>query len=208
MTNQGTHREPPLDGCQRCDERGMLEGRLCGTLLRPADPQMAGAQVVASYRMRFDPNERGGEGAVTGTVEGLVVRSCAGPGECVEFAAAGTDTNPRTVGDLTVETRDPSGPTAATTVVVWGGHAGLHLWHSATLSFTQPVSRVEVTLVQFAHPPTASAYDASGGTVSSATMTAAQQVPETLVLTGSGITSVVVDSPQNEVLMPKICWQV
>jgi hypothetical protein len=27
MTNEGTHREPAFDGCQRCAERGVMEGR-------------------------------------------------------------------------------------------------------------------------------------------------------------------------------------
>jgi hypothetical protein len=67
---------------------------------------------------------------------------------------------------------------------------------------------VDVTLVHFAQPATATAFDASGAAVATATMTAAQQIPETLALTGAGITSVVVESPQDEVLMPKICWHV
>jgi hypothetical protein len=208
MTNEGTHREPAFDGCQRCAERGVMEGRLCGTLVRPADPRLEGAQVVGAYRIRFDPTERGGEGAVSGTVEGLVVRSCTSDVDCVEFAAVGRDTNPRTVGALTVQTRDLSGPTADTAVVTWASQTGLHLWHSSTLSFAQPVSRVDVTLVHFAQPATATAFDASGAAVATATMTAAQQIPETLALTGAGITSVVVESPQDEVLMPKICWHV
>ena len=43
--------------------------------------------------------------------------------------------------------------------------------------------------------------------VATAVMTAPQQVPETLVLAAPGIVSVVVDSPQDEVLMPRVCWQ-
>lgn len=42
MTNEGTHREPAFDACQRCDERGVMEGRLCGRIVCPTDPRLAG----------------------------------------------------------------------------------------------------------------------------------------------------------------------
>lgn len=207
MTNEGTHREPAFSACQRCDERGVMEGRLCGRIVRTADQRLTGAQVFAAYRLRFDPGEDGGQSPVAGTIEGLVVRTCRGR-LCVTFDVVGQDVNPRSIGDLSVQTRDLNGPTATTTVVTWGSTTGLHLWHSSTLTFAQPVSWVELTLVQFAMPATASAYDAGGAVVATAVMTAPQQVPETLVLAAPGITSVVVDSPQDEVLMPRVCWQI
>jgi hypothetical protein len=207
MTNEGTHREPAFSACQRCDERGIMEGRLCGRIVRTADPRLTGAQVAAAYRLRFDPGEDGGQSPVTGTIEGLVVRTCRDR-LCVTFDAVGQDANPRVVGDLSVQTRDLNGPTATTSVVTWGSTTGLHLWHSSTLTFAQPVARVEPTLVTFAVPATASAYDANGAVVATAAMTAPQQVPETLVLSAPGIVSVVVDSPQDEVLMPRVCWQI
>ena len=206
MTNEGTHREPAFKACQECGDRGVMEGRLCGRLVRAADPALTGAQVTAAYRFAFDAGERGGEGALQGTVEGLVVRNCRPSKACVSFGVAGVDVNPRTVGQVTVETRDSTGPTAQTSVVTWGTTTGLHLWFSSTISFAQPVSRVEVTLVQFASPATATAFDGAGAVVATVTMTAGQQVPETLVLSGFGITSVVVNSPNDEVLMPQVCW--
>jgi len=115
--------------------------------------------------------------------------------------------NPRTVGDLTVLTRDHNGPTPMTSVDTWAGVTGLNLAFSATLSFARPVSRVELTLARFAQPATATAYDAGGAALATATMTAPQKIPETLVLAGTGITSVVVDSPNNEVLMQQVCWE-
>jgi hypothetical protein len=208
MTNEGTHREPVFRRCQRCDDRGVMEGRLCGRLVEAADPALVGAQVTAAYRFAFDAGEAGGQGALQGTIEGLVVRNCAPSKDCVSFAVVGVDVNPRTVGQVTVETRDANGPTAQTTVVMWGTATGLHMWFSSTISFAQPVSRVEVTLVHFASPATATAFDAAGSVVAAATMTAGQQVPETLVLSGAGITSVVVDSPNYDVLMPQVCWAI
>jgi hypothetical protein len=163
--------------------------------------------VTAAYRIRFDPSEKGGEGAVVGTLEGVVVRYCQNGGDCVEFSTVGTDTNPRTVGGLTVQTSDTNGPTADTEVVTWDSFTGLRMWHHATLGFAQPVSRVEITLVSFAQPAKVTALDASGTAVATATMSVGQKVQETLVLTGAGITSVVVDSPADEMLMPKVCWQ-
>jgi hypothetical protein len=76
MTNEGTHREPAFRACQRCDERGVMEGRLCGRLVRAAEPRLEGAQVVGAYRLTFDAAEDGGRGPVRGTLEGLVVRTC------------------------------------------------------------------------------------------------------------------------------------
>jgi hypothetical protein len=206
MTNEGTHREPAFKGCQRCDERGVMEGRLCGRLVRAADPAMAGAQVTAAYRFAFDPSEKGGEGALVGTLEGLLVRNCDGTKDCVGFDTVGVDVNPRVVGPLTIETRDLNGPTADTSVVTWGATTGLHLWHSSTISFAFPVSQVEVTLVRFATQATATAYDAGGAVLASATMTVGQQTPETLVLSGPGIASVVIESPSDEVLLTQVCW--
>jgi hypothetical protein len=76
LTNQGTHRAPPFDACQKCSETGVMEGRLCGRLVRTTEPRLAGAQVVAAYRWRFDPSREGALGGVRGTLEGLVVRPC------------------------------------------------------------------------------------------------------------------------------------
>jgi hypothetical protein len=205
MTNEGTHREPAFDPCQPCDARGVLEGRLCGRVVRAADPALAGAQVFAAYRLRFDPDERGGSGAVAGTLEGVVVRTCRTDRSCVDFDLVGDDANPRSVGGLTVETRDLNGPTPATSVVTWGAWTGLHLWHETEIVLAQPVARAEVTVVQFAMPPTARALDAGGATIATVSATAPQQVPETLVLTAPGITRLIVSSPQDEVLLLQVC---
>ena len=76
LTNEGTHRAPVFDECQRCSETGVMEGRLCGRLVRSAEPRLVGAQVVAAYRLRFDASREGALGGVRGTLEGLVLRTC------------------------------------------------------------------------------------------------------------------------------------
>ncbi len=205
MTNEGTHREPAFEPCQPCDARGVLEGRLCGRVVRTADPALARAQVFGAYRLRFDADERGGSGGVAGTLEGVVVHTCRSDPDCVDFDLAGEDVNPRTVGGLTLETRDLNGPTPVTSVVTWGAWTGLHLWHETEILLPQPVGRVEVTVVQFAVPPTVRAFDAGGATIATAPATAPQQVPETLVLVAPGITRVIISSPQDEVLLLRLC---
>jgi hypothetical protein len=41
LTNEGTHRAPVFDECQRCSETGVMEGRLCGRLVRSVEPRLA-----------------------------------------------------------------------------------------------------------------------------------------------------------------------
>lgn len=75
VTNVGTHREPAFKDCQACDERGVMEGRLCG-VVHTKDSPLAGWRIVAVYRIAFPPSEQGGEGPVTGTIEGLLLGEC------------------------------------------------------------------------------------------------------------------------------------
>ena len=76
VTNVGTHRAPAFQPCQRCDDRGVMEGRLCGQVVATRDPALRRCQVIAAYRIRFDPSVRGGSGAVRGTLEGVIVCPC------------------------------------------------------------------------------------------------------------------------------------
>ncbi len=76
MTNLGTHRRPVFDDCQQCDERGVMEGRLCGRIVDAKKKKLIGCRVVAAYRIRFDPSESFQDTAVTGTLEGLIVCPC------------------------------------------------------------------------------------------------------------------------------------
>jgi hypothetical protein len=76
LTNEGTHRAPAFDECQKCNETGVMEGRLCGRLVRTTEPRLSGAEVVAAYRLRFDSSREGAIGGVRGTLEGLVVQPC------------------------------------------------------------------------------------------------------------------------------------
>ena len=76
LTNEGTHRPPAFDECQKCGDTGVMEGRLCGRLVRTPEPRLLDAEVVAAYRLRCEVSGEGVLGGVRGTLEGLVVRTC------------------------------------------------------------------------------------------------------------------------------------
>jgi hypothetical protein len=75
VTNAGVHREPHFKECQRCDEHGAMEGRLCGQIRR-GPRELRGCNVIGVYLLRFDPSRQGGQGAVQGTFEGVIVCPC------------------------------------------------------------------------------------------------------------------------------------
>ena len=75
VTNAGVHREPAGKDCQRCDEHGVMEGRLCGRIVR-GPRELRGCNVIEVYLLRFDAGAGGGEGGVQGTFEGVIVCPC------------------------------------------------------------------------------------------------------------------------------------
>jgi hypothetical protein len=77
ITNAGTHHEP-LQECQRCNDPGFLQGRLCGSIARADDPALRGAQIFANYALRVERIAGDGipEQELRGTVEGVIVRGC------------------------------------------------------------------------------------------------------------------------------------
>jgi len=75
VTNEGSHRLPIKD-CQKCSDRGIMEGRLCGQVVEAGDTKLKGCQVIAAYRIKFDPSVQGGSGAVVGVIEGVIVCFC------------------------------------------------------------------------------------------------------------------------------------
>jgi len=76
MTNEGTHRAPAFNDCQRCEQRGVMEGLLCGLIEAPGVDDLNGAQITASYRIKFDPTANGPAGAALGTLEGMIITPC------------------------------------------------------------------------------------------------------------------------------------
>jgi hypothetical protein len=76
VTNVGSHRAPAFATCQKCDDKGVMEGRLCGQIASTSNAALNGCQVVADYRIKFDPSTTGGQGDVRGTLEGVIICSC------------------------------------------------------------------------------------------------------------------------------------
>jgi hypothetical protein len=74
VTNEGSHRLPIKD-CQKCGDRGIMEGRLCGQVVE-GDSGLKGCAVIAAYRIKFDSGTTGGTGGVVGTIEGVTVCAC------------------------------------------------------------------------------------------------------------------------------------
>lgn len=211
MTNVGTHRAPAFDECQQCDDRGVMEGRLCGRIVKAKDDRLLGCTVTASYRFRFDPGEGFQDTGFVGTIEGLVVRPCGdvdGPAQCLDLRGIprGAYGNPWTVQDHTFQVFDHTGsPVAEAEIRTFGAFTGLDASFRTEVDLPDAsTTSVDITLVHFSTAPTVEALDAAGNTVDAATMTVAA-TPETLTLHGAGIVKLVVTPPQDETLILEIC---
>ncbi len=76
VTNLGTHREPVFGDCQHCDDRGVMEGQLIGTITKAMNRSLRRCEVRAAYRLRFDHTKGGGDGLVVGVLEGAILCDC------------------------------------------------------------------------------------------------------------------------------------
>jgi hypothetical protein len=207
VTNVGTHREPAFKGCQRCDDRGYMEGRLCGRIVRSRSPALVGCQVMGAYRFRFDANASGGEGPMRGTFEGAILCPCRKPA-CLDFQVfpPGPHPNPWALSGASFLVKDFTGTAKPTAdVKSMGAFIGLDGGHRLEITPPPGLSAVSLTLVTFAGAASAEARF-GGVVVDSKTMTVPQATPETLLLSASNIDSVVVTSPSNEVLLLEICF--
>jgi len=72
MTNVGTHRDP-LRPCERCDERGHMEGCLDAVVVKG---DHKGCRLLATYVIEFDPSTGSTSTAVEGTLEGVLICDC------------------------------------------------------------------------------------------------------------------------------------
>jgi hypothetical protein len=201
VTNAGTHRPPAFDECQKCDNPGVMEGLLVGTIRKAPDRRLIGCTVQAIYKLKFDAATDGGQGAVEGTLEGAIVCDCPGTQKvCVDLSTVtpASGPSPLTVGAVTF---DVGGPYQ---VRPMGTFTGLDVQRHAVVKFP-PSSSIEATLVTFAQPATLQAL--SGGTpVGTATMSGAQSVAETLTLSGASIDNAVITAPADETLLLRFCY--
>jgi hypothetical protein len=204
LTNEGTHREPAFKACQTCDETGVLEGRLCGQVVRAEDPALLGSAVTAAYRFRFEASEDAKDSPVEGTIEGLLVEAC---GRCTDLRGfpLGSHASPWVVDGHTVTVFDHTGTTVPAEIRPLGAFTGLDLSYRTEIELAAPASAVDAMLVSFAQPAKVTALDAGGAVVDSQVMPSAGGVPQGMHLTGGSITTLVVEPPSDETLLLELC---
>ena len=212
ITNAGTHRPPAFKECQRCDDRGVMEGMLLGTIIRAKDRRLVGCEVRAAYRLRFDPSSDGGSGGVRGTLEGAIVCDCPRqpPRTCIDLSALpGAGPNPRIVQGVGFTVYDFSGaPVLNTQIRTMGsGFTGLDVGFTTEVKLPVPCTAVEATLVTFAQPAQLEAFEADGTSAGAVSMTVGQGVAETLRITGTAIDRAVITAKQNETLLLRFCFE-
>jgi hypothetical protein len=212
VTNAGTHRQPAFNDCQRCDNPGVMEGLLLGTIRRARDRRLIGCGVQASYRLRFEPSSDGGSGAIAGTLEGALVCDCPRepPPTCIELSALplGAGPNPRVEQGVSFNVLDPGGnPVATTEIRTQGAFTGLDVGFRTEVRLPVQCAAVEATLVTGADPATLEAFNSDGTTAGVGSMTGAQGVAETLRVTGTSIDNAVITARQDETLLLRFCFE-
>jgi hypothetical protein len=212
ITNAGTHRKPAFDDCQRCHDPGVMEGLLLGTIRRARDRRLIGCGLQAAYRLRFEPSSEGPSGALAGTLEGALVCDCRRepPRTCIEFSALppGAGPNPRVEQGGSFTVYDPAGnPIANTQIRTQGAFTGLDVGYRTEVKLPVPCAAVEATLVTRADPAVLEAFNSDGTQAGVATMTGAQDVAETLPVTGTSIDTAVITARQDETLLLRFCFE-
>jgi hypothetical protein len=202
VTNAGTHRPPAFDECQKCDNPGVMEGLLVGTIRKAPDRRLIGCTVQAIYKLKFDAAPDGGHGAVEGTLEGAIVCDCPSTKTCIDLSTitpGGGQT--ATSGPVTFDV----GAGNVAQVRPMGAFTGLDVLRAAEITFPSS-SAIEATLVTFAAAAEVEAFDATGAPVGVAKMSGAQAVAETLTLSAPGMVRAIVTAPVDETLLLRFCF--
>ena len=146
-------------------------------------------------------------------MEGVIMCDCK-PGIaeriCIDFTTfnPGTGPNPRNEQGVTFLVRDYQG-NITTNTEIWqiGGLTGLNANYSTEISLPAIASNVSVTLAHFSTPATVRAFNADGTLAGSAVMSLPQGQAETIQFSGLSINRVVIDAPQNEVVLLEFCYE-
>jgi hypothetical protein len=206
ITNAGINRKPLRQACEECRAPGVMIGRLCGAVVRSADPTLLGALVTAVYRFEFDPTEQGGAGALLGVIEGALMQVCSPKSACVDFSVLGTGPNPRVEQGHRFEVFDHNGaPVPQTDVLQWGAITGMQLSFRTTVELAAPADAVRLTVGVFATPGTVSAFDQGGTLIVQVPIAGPQNVPIQVVVPGPGIARLEIDCPSDEHLLVELC---
>jgi hypothetical protein len=206
ITNAGLNRKPLKQACEECRMPGVMIGRLCGAVVRSADPTLMGALVTAVYRFEYDPNDEGGAGTLLGVVEGALMQVCSPRSACVDFSLLATGPNPRVEQGHTFEVFDQNGaPVPRTDILRWGAITGMQVAFRTTVDLAAPADAVRLTFGIFARPGVVSAFDASGGLITQVPIAGPQNVPVQVVVPGPGIARLEIDCPSDEHLLVELC---
>jgi hypothetical protein len=129
--------------------------------------------------------------------------------ECIDFTTMEPDTgpNPRIEQGVSFLARDFNGNVAnETTISDFGDFTGLNCNFQTEVSLSTPSSSVELRLVHSALPATIEAFNTDGSSAGIATMSEEGGQAETFTFSGTAINRVVIDAPQNEVLLLEFCF--
>jgi hypothetical protein len=128
---------------------------------------------------------------------------------CIDFSARpqGPVANPLHEQGATFDVRNAQGaPVPQGRIFHVGNQIGLDLGFRTVVTLPTAVATVQLRLVHSAAPVTATARSASGAVVDQETMTVGGGQPQTLTLTGQGITTVELMPPQDEAILQEICF--
>ncbi|HEY0323791.1 MAG TPA: S8 family serine peptidase [Pyrinomonadaceae bacterium] len=148
------------------------------------------------------------ESMMLGTTQAPESQTPAPVANCIDFTSLqpGNHPNPLSVQWATFLVRGQTGARQPNTrIVSWGGIKGLDCGYALEIKLNHACPCIQITLAQFSRPATVYVFNADNSSAGSATMTNQQATPQTLMLCGTGIVRIVVKSPQNEVLLLKLC---
>lgn len=127
---------------------------------------------------------------------------------CIDFTTEqpGNRPNPLSLQWATFLVMDHTGASKPNNRIVgWGGLKGLDCGFTLEIKLDRPCPTIEITLAHFSRPATVRAYNSDSTLAGTATMNVPQATPQTLTLSGTDIVRLRVESPQNEVLLLKLC---
>ncbi|MCP4418365.1 MAG: hypothetical protein GY805_17230, partial [Chloroflexi bacterium] len=168
----------------------------------PFDPRnaQAGSAQPASYQGVQAPS------ALQGQAQPVRPQAA----NCIDFSSypPSIDPNPRTEGTMTFEVFQYNGtPHANTRIDNWGGIQGLNCGYRLNIALSNPCTKVDLTLAHFVTQASVRGVNVDGSTVGPVSMTVGQATPETITLQGPALRQIIVESPQNEVLLTTICCE-
>lgn len=129
-------------------------------------------------------------------------------GNCVDFRteSIGAVPNPLAVGGFSFQAFDHAGALwPGFGVKQFGAHTGLDVGFRMEINLRSPCPSVSATLVHFSSPAAMESFNSDGSSAGTAVMSGPQNAAETLTISGSAITRVVITARQDETLLLQFC---